>query len=99
MGHNREISWRLAIIFRAPTSFACSRNSRLPLDRIGKPRRRTRPQAEVLLTRVGALARMPADVINGVHAARKHRNNLLHDREDDMDAVTVSQARSGSRHI
>jgi hypothetical protein len=58
-----------------------------------KASRRTHPQAEVLLNRVGALRGMPGDVINGVHAARKHRNNLLHDREGDMDAVTVSQAR------
>ncbi len=54
--------------------------------------RRTRPQAEVLLNRVAALRGVAADAIAGAHAARKHRNNLLHDREHDADVVTVAAA-------
>jgi hypothetical protein len=56
-------------------------------------RRRTRPQAEVLLDRVGTSRGIPGDVIIDVHAARIYRNSLLHDREDEVEVVTVSQAR------
>jgi hypothetical protein len=56
-------------------------------------RPRARTQAEVLLDRVGGNRSISADVIDDVHAARKYRNNLLHDREEEVVVVTVSQAR------
>ena len=56
-------------------------------------RRRSRPQAEVLLNRVGDVRGIPADVIDNVHGARTYRNSLLHDREDEVEVVTVSEAR------
>src|SRR5271157_4117415 len=55
-----------------------------------KPRART--QAEVLLDQVGDRCKIPADVIRIAHSTRKYRNNLLHDREEEVEVVTVSVA-------
>ena len=57
-----------------------------------KPRAMT--QAEVLLDRVGAKRGIPADVIRVAHKARKYRNNLTHDHQQEAEIVTVSEARS-----
>jgi hypothetical protein len=57
-------------------------------------RPRARTQAEVLLDRVGDARGISAHVIDEVHAARKYRNNLLHDRQDEVEVIAVSQARS-----
>ncbi len=51
-------------------------------------------QAEVLLNRVGAKRGIPADVIRVAHKARKYRNNLTHDHQQQAEIVTVSEARS-----
>lgn len=58
--------------------------------RATRPRART--QAEALLDRVGDLRRIPSEVIDCVHSARKYRNSLLHDREEEVDAVAISAA-------
>jgi hypothetical protein len=55
-----------------------------------KPRART--QAEVLLDRVGDRCKIPADIIRLSHSTRKYRNYLLHDREEEVEVVTVSVA-------
>jgi hypothetical protein len=55
-------------------------------------RPRARAQAEVLLDRVGDACGIPADVIRLAHATRKYRNNLLHDREEEVVVVMVSEA-------
>ena len=57
-------------------------------------RPRARTQAEVLLDRVGDARGISADVIDDVHAARTYRNNLLHDRAEEVEVIAVSQARS-----
>jgi hypothetical protein len=51
-------------------------------------------QAEVLLNRVGAKRGIPADVIRVAHKARKYRNNLTHDHQQQAEIVTTSEARS-----
>jgi len=56
-----------------------------------KPRAHT--QAEALLNRVGDKCGIPADVIHAAHKAREYRNNLMHDRQEEVEVVTVSEAR------
>jgi hypothetical protein len=55
-----------------------------------KPRART--QAETLLDRVGDRCGVPADVIAAAHSARKYRNSLLHEHEEDVEVVSISAA-------
>ena len=55
-----------------------------------KPRR---TQTEILLDRVGDKCKVPADVIDLAQSTRKYRNNLLHEREEEVEVVTISVAR------
>jgi hypothetical protein len=56
-----------------------------------KPRAHT--QEEALLNRVGDKYGIPADVIHAAHKAREYRNNLMHHRQEEVEGVTVSEAR------
>lgn len=56
-----------------------------------KPKARTR--VEVLLDQVGHKLAVPARVIREVHAVREYRNQLIHDREQEVAAVSVEDAR------
>jgi len=60
-----------------------------------KPRR---TQTEILLDQVGDKCKVPADVIGLIHSTRKYRNSLLHEREDGVEAVTISSARRCLQH-
>ena len=53
-----------------------------------------RTAVEILLSRVGDRCGMPVDLIQDAHTVRGYRNNtLVHDRDEDVEAVTVADAR------
>jgi hypothetical protein len=56
-------------------------------------RPRARVSVETLLARVGDRCGIPVDVIHDAHTVRMYRNKLLHDRDRDVEAVTVADAR------
>jgi hypothetical protein len=60
--------------------------------RIFRPRSRT--PVETLLDRVGDRCRIPADVVQQAQRVRECRNKLVHDRDQEVEAVTISKARS-----
>ena len=62
----------------------------------GTIRPRARTQVKSLLDNVGALRGMPSDVIANPHKAREHRNRLVHERDDVVEAVPFTDAR---RHL
>jgi len=57
-----------------------------------------RTQAEVLLDRVGERCRVPVEVIDLAQRTREYRNSLLHEREDQVEAVALSDARRCLQH-
>jgi hypothetical protein len=61
-------------------------------------RPRAHTQTETLLNRVGGQCRIPQDVINLAHSTRKYRNNLLHDRDEEVESVAISDARQRLQH-
>jgi len=56
-------------------------------------RSRAGAPAEILLDRVGVTCGIPADVIHVAQRAREYRNKLVHDREVEVEVLTVSEAR------
>lgn len=50
--------------------------------------------AEVLLARVGDRCGIPVNLIQDAHTVRMFRNKLLHERDRDVEAVTVADAAS-----
>jgi hypothetical protein len=53
----------------------------------------SRTAVETLLSRVGDRCGMPVDLIQDAHTVRVYRNMLVHDRDEDVAAVTVADAR------
>jgi hypothetical protein len=51
------------------------------------------PRTEDLVNGVAARRRIDHELINRVHAVREYRNSLVHEREEAVDAVSVSDAR------
>jgi hypothetical protein len=56
-------------------------------------RPRAKTQTEALLNQVGVQRAVPSDILNLAHAVRKYRNKLLHDRNEEVDEVTITDAR------
>jgi hypothetical protein len=52
-----------------------------------------RTSVEILLARVGDRFVIPADVIQEAQTVRIYRNKLVHDREEEVEAVTIADAR------
>lgn len=63
--------------------------------RTGRPPSRTRD----LLEGVGARRRIPDDQINNAHAVREYRNSLVHEREADVEPITIGETRSRLCHF
>jgi hypothetical protein len=53
-----------------------------------------RTPVETMLDRVGDRCEIPVDVIRGAQAVREYRNKLVHDRDQEVEAVTIGDARS-----
>jgi hypothetical protein len=59
-----------------------------------KVRRRQPPsKTQDLLESVAALRGVPLDQLRDAHAVRSYRNVLVHEREEDAESMTISQAR------
>ena len=56
-------------------------------------RPRARVSVETLLARVGDRCGIPVDLTNDAHTVRMYRNKLLHERERDVETVTIADAR------
>ena len=52
-----------------------------------------RTSVEILLARVGDRFVIPADVIQEAQTVRIYRNKLVHDREEEVETVTIADAR------
>ena len=92
-GPKPRVSDRQTKTLRERTLFACSRNSRSESVLTGGqsslvPRRRRRPSLTPWVA-----GGIPADVIRATHKAREFRNNLMHDRRQEVEVVSVSEAR------
>src|SRR5262249_11508483 len=61
-------------------------------------RSRAQTQMETLLNLVGAQCTIHQDVMNLAHSTRKYRNNLLHERDEEVEPVAISAARQGLQH-
>ena len=59
-----------------------------------KTLRPTRPPVEILLDSVAAKRVIPYDLVQNAHAVRDYRNQLVHDRDEPVDVVTIRDARS-----
>ena len=59
--------------------------------------RRNRPYArtgvELMLDLVRALCGIPDEVLEDAHRVRIYRNKLVHDRDEEVEAVTIADAR------
>jgi hypothetical protein len=53
-----------------------------------------RPQIEVLLNQIGDRRGVPVDIMRAAHIVREYRNKLVHDRDKDVEHVTIEHARS-----
>jgi hypothetical protein len=56
-------------------------------------RPRARTPVESLLARVGDRCEIPLDVIQDAQTVREYRNQLVHDRDEQVKAVTIADAR------
>jgi hypothetical protein len=56
-------------------------------------RPRSRTSAEVLLAQVGARCGIPVDVIRDAQGVREYRNKIVHDRDEEVEVVTIADAR------
>lgn len=50
----------------------------------------SRAHVEVLVDRVADRLAMPVNIRRGVHAVREYRNQLVHDRHQEVDGASVS---------
>ena len=58
-------------------------------------KKRTRPNTEVLLNRVGSLCSLAQDTIDGADRVRAYRNRLVHERgQDSVGSMTITLAKS-----
>jgi hypothetical protein len=56
-------------------------------------RPRTRTPVEIMLARVGDRCGIPTDVVDEAQRVREYRNSLVHDRDEPIDPVSISNAR------
>jgi hypothetical protein len=54
---------------------------------------RSRAPAETVLARVGDRCSIPLDVIQAAQTVRIYRNKLVHDRDQEVEAVVIAEAR------
>jgi hypothetical protein len=54
----------------------------------------THPRMEDLVNGVASKRRISDDLISTVHSVREYRNSLVHEREDEINPVPLSAARS-----
>jgi hypothetical protein len=56
---------------------------------------RAHPRMEVLLESVAARCRtMPDPILEDAHRVRKYRNKLVHERDEEIEPVTINEGRS-----
>ena len=48
---------------------------------------------EILVARVGARCHIPNDLIHDVQGVREYRNALVHERDEEADAVSIVASR------
>jgi hypothetical protein len=60
-----------------------------PSARANEPPGRTRD----LMDGVAATRRIPDDELRNAHAVRGYRNTLVHEREEDIDPISIAEAR------
>jgi hypothetical protein len=56
-------------------------------------RPRARTPAETLLNSVGTRRHVPSDVIRNAQYVRAYRNALVHERDDDVDELSIAESR------
>ncbi len=64
-------------------------------DRGTNPPTRTR----ALLVGIAATRKIPPDQLDNAHKVREHRNNLIHERDEESDLVSVTDARHHLCHF
>lgn len=55
--------------------------------------RPTHPRASDLIDGIAAMRHIPTDAIDDTHRVRRYRNSLVHDRDDPVEAVAMSDCR------
>ncbi len=61
--------------------------------------RSTNPMTAGLLDGLASRCRIPTTQLENAHAVREYRNSLVREREETMEAVPISQARSSLCHF